>query len=253
MRILFALAMLALATSATPVHASLGSAPQCVPPPSLADTRSTKFPVPKLYRSTKNFSAEDRDYLVRTIVFEAGTEPDEGKAAVAHVILNREKSGRWGDSIKEVVTAPWQFEPWMTKRKEIQSLSRNDPRYLDVAQIAEAVLSGESVDPTAGATHFLNPTIVRQRRGGSLPAWARAEGQPIGRHNFYKPDEGVPAQNLLTVSMDAFRIALSCSTQEQQAEDSDSLTPLALRKPTNGLGLDRLGNRDNHPPVSAAG
>jgi spore germination cell wall hydrolase CwlJ-like protein len=42
-----------------------------------------------------------------------------GKAAIAHVVLNRQKSGRWGRNIKEIVTQPWQFEPWMTRRDEV--------------------------------------------------------------------------------------------------------------------------------------
>jgi spore germination cell wall hydrolase CwlJ-like protein len=113
-----------------------------------------------------------------------------GKVAVAHVILNRKKSGRWGDNIKAVVTHTGQFEPWMTRRKEIEALSPNDPRYQSAAMIADAVLGGQTPDPTVGATHYLNPTIVRERRGGSLPSWARGEGRPIGRHTFYSPDEG---------------------------------------------------------------
>jgi spore germination cell wall hydrolase CwlJ-like protein len=133
------------------------------------------------------YTLEERDYLIRTVVFEAGSESDEGKAAVVHVILNRIKSDRWADTIKGVVTAPWQFEPWMTRRKEIKALSANDPRYQDAARIADAVLSGDVPDPTEGATHFLNPDIVRKRRGGSLPAWARNGGQSIGRHTFYAP------------------------------------------------------------------
>src|SRR6185312_12331239 len=115
----------------------------------------------------------------RTIAFEAADEADEGKAAVAHVILNRERSGRWGDNFKDVVTRPWQFEPWMTRRTEMERLSPDDPRYEDAARIADAVLKGRTPDPTAGATHFLNPTVVRQRRGGSLPSWAQGEVQPI--------------------------------------------------------------------------
>jgi spore germination cell wall hydrolase CwlJ-like protein len=90
-----------------------------------------------------------------------------GKAAVAHVILNRKKSRR-GNNIKDVVTRPWQFEPWMTRRKEMEELSPNDRRY-QTAAIADAVLAGQIPDPTAGARHFLNPIVVRQRRGGSLP------------------------------------------------------------------------------------
>jgi len=39
----------------------------------------------------------------------------------------------------------------------------DDLRYKKAARIADAVLEGDVPDPTAGATHFLNATIVRQR------------------------------------------------------------------------------------------
>ena len=58
-------------------------------------------------------SSEGRDYLIRTIVFEAFGETEIGKAAVAHVILNRKRNGSWGDAIRDVVMYPRQFEPWM--------------------------------------------------------------------------------------------------------------------------------------------
>ena len=146
-------------------------------------------------------TAVDRDYLIRTIAFEASGEPAMAKIAVAYVILNRKKSGRWGDNIKAVVTHPGQFEPWATRRTEIEGLSPDDPRYKSAALIADAVLSGQTPDPTAGATHFLNPTIVRERRGGALPSWAQGEGLPIGNHTFYFPEEGgaSPRQAGLTI------------------------------------------------------
>jgi N-acetylmuramoyl-L-alanine amidase len=134
------------------------------------------------------YTSEDRDYLIRTIAFEASGESEDGKAAVAHVILTRKRSGKWGDTIKEVVTHPWQFESWMTKRAEMESLDVEDYRYRSAAQIADAVLAGQMPDPTTGATHFLNPTVVSQRRGGSLPSWATGGGLSIGRHTFYAPD-----------------------------------------------------------------
>jgi hypothetical protein len=134
-------------------------------------------------------TADDRDYLIRTIAFEASGEPAMAKIAVAYVILNRKKSGRWGDNIKAVVTQPGQFEPWQTKRTEIEELSQDDPRYKSAAAIADFVLSGQTPDPTAGATHFLNPTIVRERRGGELPLWAQGDGLPIGNQTFYFPEE----------------------------------------------------------------
>jgi spore germination cell wall hydrolase CwlJ-like protein len=132
--------------------------------------------------------ANERDYLIRTIAFEASGETEIGKIAVAHVVVNRKKRGRWGDTIKSVVTSPGQFEPWMTRRKAIEKLSTDDPRYQSAAIIADAVLSGHAPDPTAGATHFLNPVIVRARRAGSLPSWSSGEGRSIGRHVFYSPD-----------------------------------------------------------------
>jgi len=132
--------------------------------------------------------SDERDYLIRTLVFEASGETEIGMAAVAHVILNRKRSGRWGDKIQDVVTYPQQFEPWMTRKDDIEKLSPSDPRYLKAAVIADGVLSGLISDPTAGATHFLNPIVVRQRRGGSLPSWTDAHGQPFGRHVFYSPE-----------------------------------------------------------------
>jgi len=146
-------------------------------------------------------TADDRDYLIRTIAFEASGESATAKIAVAYVILNRKKSGRWGDNIKAVVTQPGQFEPWETKRTEIEGLSPDDPRYKSAAVVADAVLSGQTPDPTAGATHFLNPTIVRERRGGELPSWAHGQGLPIGNHTFYLPEEGdtSPRQAEMTI------------------------------------------------------
>jgi N-acetylmuramoyl-L-alanine amidase len=143
---------------------------------------------------------DERDYLIRTIAFEASDETEVGKVAVAYVVLNRKKSGRWGDNIKAVVTHPGQFEPWMARRIDIETLSLNDPRYQSAAIIADAVLSGQTPDPTAGATHFLNPTIVRERRG-SLPSWALGEGRAIGSHIFYSPDASPRQGSLISSAM----------------------------------------------------
>jgi hypothetical protein len=185
----------------------------CAPVPSTSPgDHRRQIPVADLHQVVPNHNAEDRDYLIRTIAFEAPDESDEGKAAVAHVILNRTKSGRWG-SIKDVVTHPW-HEPWMTRRKEMEKLSPADPRYQNAAQIADAVLSGQLPDPTTGATHFLNPTVVRKRRGGSLPSWARGEGQPIGRHTFYSPNEGGVALEPTALPTGSFGDFLSCSRLE---------------------------------------
>jgi spore germination cell wall hydrolase CwlJ-like protein len=197
---------------ATPLHASLGPAPQCLPAAQESKIEGVK-PLTVDGQVIPRFDAEDRDYMIRTIVFEADGEPEEGKIAVAYVILNRIKSGGWGDSIKDVVTSPWQFEPWMTKREAMEKLSPDDPRYMNAAQIADAVLAGQVPDPTAGAMYFLNPTVVRERRGGSLPAWAQGEGQSIGHHTFYRPDEGVMLERA-ALSTSPLGTSLSCTRLE---------------------------------------
>jgi spore germination cell wall hydrolase CwlJ-like protein len=146
------------------------------------------LPLTEETQPTADQGSEERDYLIRTLVFEASGETEIGMAAVAHVILNRKSSGRWGDKIQDVVTYPQQFEPWTTRKDDIEKLSTSDPRYLKTADVVDEVLAGLISDPTAGATHFLNPIVVRQRRGGSLPSWANGHGQPFGRHVFYSPE-----------------------------------------------------------------
>ena len=150
-RLLFLLASILLG-GATPLYAALGDAPRCLLPVAERGTEilNANLPIPRLRQSVSNYDPEERDYLIRTIAFEASGEPEEGKAAVAHVILNRQRSGRWGDNIKEVVTHPWQFEPWMTRRKEMVRLSPDDPRYQNAARIADAVLAGQTPDPLQG-------------------------------------------------------------------------------------------------------
>ena len=213
-----------LLSGATPVHAALGIEPRRLPPATTQgamDTVDAKLPIPEIRQAVSNYDSKERDYLIRTIAFEAADESDEGKAAVAHVILNRKRSGRWGDDIKDVVTRPWQFEPWMTRRTEMERLSFDDRRYQDAARIADAVLTGQMSDPTAGATHFLNPTVVRQRRGGSLPSWARGEGQPIGRHTFYYPNEGSAAPGRADLSMGELADPLRFDTSSQPLTRAD--------------------------------
>jgi Cell Wall Hydrolase len=222
-RLLFLLVPIILGGT-IPLHAALGPAPLCLAPAALQATPETvdvKPPIPQLGHAVANYEPDERDYLIRTIAFEAPDESDEGKAAVAHVILNRKRNGRWGDNIKDVVTRPWQFEPWMTRRKEMKKLSPYDPRYQNAARIADAVLTGQMPDPTAGATHFLNPTVVRQRRDGSLPSWARGEGQPIGRHTFYSPNEGSAGSARAAQSMGALGDPLRIDTSSQPLTRAD--------------------------------
>lgn len=55
--------------------------------------------------------ASDDLYLLAAIVFgEAGNQSYEGQLAVASVVMNRLNSGLWGNTLAEVIYAPYQFE-----------------------------------------------------------------------------------------------------------------------------------------------
>lgn len=138
-----------------------------------------------------NISLEDRDNLIRTVLGEAGNQSDEGKAAVAHVIVNRLASGNHGSTPSDVVFEPKQFESWKDpdKRKKLRDIPENSGQYQRAASVVDGVLSGQIEDPTGGAVNFLNKKEQAKRVGG-LPDWAKGEGQQIGDHTFF----GAPQQ-----------------------------------------------------------
>ena len=112
----------------------------------------------------------------------------------------------------------------MTKRKQMEELSANYARYQTAAPIADAVLARQIPDPTAGATHFLNPIVVRQRRDGSLPSWANGEGVLIGHHAFYAPAEAGGAKSFANALV-AIAGGFSCGAHKPA--EAPSPTPKA--------------------------
>jgi len=143
-----------------------------------------------------DLSPQDRDLTIRTVLGEAGDQPLAGQAAVASVIFNRAQSPQWGGSPSKVVLAPGQFEPWQTRARQLLSYAPDSPEYQGVGQVVDKVASGEIPDPTGGATYFLNPSIVRARRGGTLPSWASGRSVTIGQHQFFfGPEDQKVAQN----------------------------------------------------------
>lgn len=147
----------------------------------------------------------DIDVMVRTTIGEAANEPDIGKIAVVWVILNRARSNvSWygGNNVADVAlhkatalrsggrrVTVWQFEPWMSRRDYLWNIPKHGALYQSVRQLVLGCINGTHSDPTDGATHFLEPDIVRSRTGGTLPKWAQGNGRRIGRHVFYKPEQ----------------------------------------------------------------
>ncbi|MCX7338994.1 MAG: cell wall hydrolase [Hyphomicrobiales bacterium] len=122
--------------------------------------------------------------LAEAIYFEARSEPEEGQAAVAQVVLNRVKHENYPDSVCGVVYQnrhrflACQF----TFACEGRSLRITEADAWRVAvQIATDVVSGKIYLPDVGASTHYHADYVR-------PRWARSlkRMETIGRHTFYK-------------------------------------------------------------------
>lgn len=133
--------------------------------------------------------------MIRTVMGEAGTEPYEGKIAVAAVILNRVHDGGFGGhSVHGVVSSHvrkvWQFEPWGKHCPTLNRFTTRSPGW-DIS--AKAVADAQNGnDPTQGATHFANVKTVLQRKNTAAMRWIRALTNVtiIGHHTFGRSRAG---------------------------------------------------------------
>lgn len=113
--------------------------------------------------------------MATAIYFEAKGEPLAGQLAVAQVILNRTRSGRFPRGICSVVTQPGQFS--FVRRGVIQSPPVN-AAYRRAVAVAKVALDEAWESPVQGALYF-HATYV-------APGWSRAKVAAIGRHIFYR-------------------------------------------------------------------
>ena len=60
---------------------------------------------------TYNITSTEREMLARLVYREANIENLECQKAVISVVINRWQSGKWGNTLGEVVYAPYQFTP----------------------------------------------------------------------------------------------------------------------------------------------
>lgn len=132
--------------------------------------------------------ADDRDAIIRTVLGEAGSEPEIGRQAVAAVIQNRARTR--GLTPAQVVLERNQFEPWGNPETaaRLMSYTPDSPEYQEVARQIDAVLQG--YDPTGGASHFYSPS-AQAALGRPAPSWDDGSGFEIGRHRFFRL-EGQP-------------------------------------------------------------
>jgi Cell Wall Hydrolase len=134
-----------------------------------------------------NLSREQR-CLAEAVYFEARSEPEEGQAAVAQVVLNRMKSGLYPSSVCGVVyqNRHRHLACQFTFACEGKSLRITDSEsWRSAARVAKEVLEGKTyLADVGGSTHY-HANYVR-------PRWAKRlkKMDVIGRHIFYKLKPG---------------------------------------------------------------
>lgn len=130
-----------------------------------------------------------RELLARTLQAEAGSEGLAGMIDVGAVIANRGQSGRWGNTLQDVILADGQFSAWNSVTgyaggEQGQDMLNMTPSSTAYAA-ADAIMSGNYEDRTGGAIHYVNDAV-------SQPAWLgqlNANGSVrLGNHLFGNAD-----------------------------------------------------------------
>lgn len=123
--------------------------------------------------------------LARNIYYEAGSEPFEGKVAVAQVTLNRAESGQFPDDICKVIYQKnvvydkviCQFSWYCTSPSGLRP--KNKALYDDSMIAAKKVLMEGFRLPSLEHALYYHADYVN-------PKWNKQQVAKIGRHIFYK-------------------------------------------------------------------
>ncbi len=190
------------ATPAIPRAVSLGSttpAPADALPIEVAVSSGIgiagRGPVSTVPRSTErqtfasqNFDVRSRKCLAEAVYFEARSEPEDGQAAVAQVVLNRAASGLYPKDVCGVVYQNRQrFKACQFSFAcEGKSLRITDQdSWATAVRVANAVSDGRTyLSEVGGSTHY-HANYVR-------PGWSRRlkKMDTIGQHIFYSLKPG---------------------------------------------------------------
>ena len=133
---------------------------------------------------TAQLRQKQLDCLARNIYHEAGSEPFEGKVAVAQVTINRAESGQFPSDICQVVYQKniiyervlcqfsWYCDGHSAKKP------MNGPVYTESMEVAKKVLlEGFRLPSIKNALYFHGDYIN--------PKWGKQPVAKIGRHIFY--------------------------------------------------------------------
>jgi spore germination cell wall hydrolase CwlJ-like protein len=134
----------------------------------------------------------DRDSLALTLYGEARGESTAGRLAVACVIQNRLRDGRWGASFEAVCFARKQFSCW----------NATDPNSAMLHEMAAAVLAGRPSNRILRECYWIADGVLTKSLGPQVgksthyyatsmttpPRWAKGVTPyaVIGHHRFFE-------------------------------------------------------------------
>ena len=122
--------------------------------------------------------------LALNVYHEARSEPLQGQAAVAHVVLNRVASGRWPDDVCSVIHQGYEKGRFKCQFTWYCDGKPDEPTeilaWAKSVLVANQVLTGVVPDVTNGATHY-HARYVN-------PYWSASLSKTVtyGSHMFYR-------------------------------------------------------------------
>ncbi len=121
--------------------------------------------------------ADDQENCLATAVyFEAKGEPLDGQLAVAKVIMNRAKSGRFADTVCGVVMQHGQFS--FVRHGTLPAIGRGNANWRIAVGIAHVALNDLWQPTAANALYFHAKRVA--------PSWRMTRIASIGNHVFYR-------------------------------------------------------------------
>jgi N-acetylmuramoyl-L-alanine amidase len=114
--------------------------------------------------------------LAGAIYFEAKSEPLHGQLAVARVVVNRAKSGRFPTSYCGVVYQPSQFS--FVRGRSMPAINTSSQDWREAVAIAQIADAGSWRSQAEGALYFHAARVA--------PTWRATRLARIGNHVFYR-------------------------------------------------------------------
>ena len=149
----------------------------------LNNLKETQASLPNGYVSAST-RMKELDCLTRNIYWEAASEPFEGKVGVAQVTINRMNSGKFADSICEVVyqknvfyeKVVCQFSWYCEGNHKVKAIHK--PMWLESEEVAKKVLLEGFRLPSVKNALYFHADYVK-------PQWGKPQVAKFGRHIFY--------------------------------------------------------------------